>query len=484
MNYKMMGRFIAQILMITGVFMLPALAISVYCGETAAVYAFLLTLGVFALVIGLLMLTCRGAASAFYAKEGLVCAGASWIVLSLLSCLPFYFSREIPSYLDALFEIVSGFTTTGASIVPEVEKLSKGILYWRSFSHWLGGMGVLVFLLAFTQGGGKGQGFTMHLLRAESPGPNVGKLVPKMRKTAAILYLLYICLTILNVIFLLFGKMPLLEAVCTAFGTAGTGGFGIKNDSIAGYSPYLQNVTTVFMALFGINFSCYYLLLIGNFRSVFKDEELRMYLGILLGATLLIAWNLRGFYPTLGETFRHAAFQVSSIMTTTGFATTDFGRWPAFSQSILLLLMVIGACAGSTGGGLKCARALLLFKGLKRNIHQVLHHRRVQAIRINDQVVEEKVLDNANAYLSAYVIILFLSFLVISLDGYSIGTNFSAVLACFNNIGPGLEAVGPTCNFGGYSALSKLVLILDMLAGRLEIFPILVLFSHSTWKRT
>ncbi len=484
MNYKMMGRFIAQILMITGVFMLPALAISVYCGETAAVYAFLLTLGVFALVIGLLMLTCRGAASAFYAKEGLVCAGASWIVLSLLSCLPFYFSREIPSYMDALFEIVSGFTTTGASVLPAVEPLSKGILYWRSFSHWLGGMGVLVFLLAFTQSGGKGQGFTMHLLRAESPGPNVGKLVPKMRKTAAILYLLYICLTILNVIFLLFGKMPLLEAVCTAFGTAGTGGFGIKNDSIAGYSPYLQNVTTVFMALFGINFSCYYLLLIGNFRSVFKDEELRMYLGILLGATLLIAWNLRGFYPTLGETFRHAAFQVSSIMTTTGFATTDFGRWPAFSQSILLLLMVIGACAGSTGGGLKCARALLLFKGLKRNIHQVLHHRRVQAIRINDQVVEEKVLDNANAYLSAYVIILFLSFLVISLDGYSIGTNFSAVLACFNNIGPGLEAVGPTCNFGGYSALSKLVLILDMLAGRLEIFPILVLFSHSTWKRT
>ena len=484
MNYKMMGRFIAQILMITGVFMLPALAISVYCGETAAVYAFLLTLGVFAIVIGLLMLTCRGAASAFYAKEGLVCAGASWIVLSLLSCLPFYFSREIPSYMDALFEIVSGFTTTGASVLPAVEPLSKGILYWRSFSHWLGGMGVLVFLLAFTQSGGKGQGFTMHLLRAESPGPNVGKLVPKMRKTAAILYLLYICLTILNVIFLLFGKMPLLEAVCTAFGTAGTGGFGIKNDSIAGYSPYLQNVTTVFMALFGINFSCYYLLLIGNFRSVFKDEELRMYLGILVGATLLIAWNLRGFYPTLGETFRHAAFQVSSIMTTTGFATTDFGRWPAFSQSILLLLMVIGACAGSTGGGLKCARALLLFKGLKRNIHQVLHHRRVQAIRINDQVVEEKVLDNANAYLSAYVIILFLSFLVISLDGYSIGTNFSAVLACFNNIGPGLEAVGPTCNFGGYSALSKLVLILDMLAGRLEIFPILVLFSHSTWKRT
>ena len=483
MNYKMMGRFIAQILIIGAVFMLPALGISLFCGEQAATIGFLLTLAVFAVAIGLLSLTCRGAASAFYAKEGLVCVGASWIVLSLLSCLPFYFSREIPSYVDALFEIVSGFTTTGASILPEVESLSKGLLYWRSFSHWLGGMGVLVFLLAFAPGSGKGQGFTMHLLRAESPGPNVGKLVPKMRKTAAILYILYIFLTVLNIVFMVIGKMPFFEALCTAFGTAGTGGFGVKNDSMASYSPYLQNVTTVFMTLFGVNFSCYYLLMVRNFRSVFKDEELRLYLGVLVGSTALIVWNLRGFYPTLGETVRHAAFQVSSIMTTTGFATTDFAQWPAFSQSILMFLMVIGACAGSTGGGLKCARAMLLFKGLKRNIHQVLHHRRVQAIRINGQVVDEKVLDNANAYLSAYVIILFLSFLVISLDGFSIGTNLSAVLACFNNIGPGLEAVGPTCNFGGYSLLSKLVLILDMLAGRLEIFPILVLFTRSTWKK-
>ena len=344
-------------------------------------------------------------------------------------------------------------------------------------------MGVLVFLLAFAPGSEKGQGFTMHLLRAESPGPNVGKLVPKMRKTAVILYLLYIVLTIANIIFLVIGKMPLFEAVCTAFGTAGTGGFGVKNDSMASYSPYLQNVTTVFMTLFGVNFSCYYLLMIGNFRSVFKDEELRLYLGILVGSVLLIVWDLRGFYPTLEETVRHAAFQVSSIMTTTGYATTDFGQWPAFSQTLLLVLMVIGACAGSTGGGLKCGRALLLFKSLRRNIHKVLHHRRVQSIRINGQVMDEKVLDSANAYLSAYVIILFMSFLVISLDGFSVGTNFSAVLACFNNIGPGLEAVGPTCNYAAYSWLSKLVLIMDMLAGRLEIFPILVLFSHSTWKQ-
>ena len=483
MNYKMMGRFVAQILTIGAVFMVPALGISLYYGERQATFAFLVTLGIFAVVIGLLRLTCRSAPSAFYAREGLVCAGVSWIVLSLISCLPFYISREIPRFIDAFFEIVSGFTTTGASILPEVESLSWGILYWRSFSHWLGGMGVLVFLLAFAPGGSKGQGFTMHLLRAESPGPNVGKLVPKMRKTAGILYVLYITLTAVDILLLVLGKMPLLEAVCTAFGTAGTGGFGVKNDSLAGYSPYIQNVTTVFMILFGVNFSCYYLILMRQVRAVFRDEELRLYLGVLLGSILLITLNLRGFYSTLGETLRHVAFQVASIMSTTGFATTDFGQWPAFSQSILLLLMVMGACAGSTAGGLKCARVMLLFKILRRNIHQVLNHRRVQVIRTNGQVTDEKILDGANAYLAAYVIILFFSFVVISLDGFSVGTNFSAVLACFNNIGPGLEAVGPACNYAGYSVLSKLVLIVDMLAGRLEIFPILVLFSHSTWKR-
>lgn len=483
MNYKMIGRFLAQILTIEAVFLLPPLIISLFYAESAAVFGFLITLGILLVVVALLHMTCRGAPSAFQAKEGLVCVGISWIALSLLGCLPFYFSREIPSFIDAFFEIVSGFTTTGASILPEVESLSWGILYWRSFSHWLGGMGVLVFLLAFAPSGGKGQGFTMHLLRAESPGPDVGKLVPKMRKTAMILYILYIALTVLDIVFLVIGKMPLLEAVCTAFGTAGTGGFGVKNDSLAGYSPYIQNVTTVFMALFGVNFSCYYLILLRQFRNVFKDEELRLYLGILAGSILLITLNLRGYYSSFGETLRHAAFQVSSIITTTGFATTDFGQWPIFSQSILLVLMLVGACAGSTGGGLKCARLLLLLKSLRRNIHQVLHHRRVQVVRVNGQVTDEKVLENANAYLSAYVIIIFLSFLVISLDGFSVGTNFSAVLACFNNIGPGLEAVGPTCNYAGYSVLSKLVLIMDMLAGRLEIFPILVLFSRSTWKR-
>ena len=481
MNYKMMGRFIAQILSIEGLFMIPALLISLAGGETAAIRGFVYAIAAAAVISAALFLLCRKAPNAFYAKEGLVCVGISWIVLSLVGCLPFYISREIPRYVDAFFEIVSGFTTTGSSILTDVEALSKGLLYWRSFSHWLGGMGVLVFLLAFT--GEKGKGFTMHLLRAESPGPSVGKLVPKMRKTASILYLLYIALTVVNVIFLLIGKMPLFDAVCTAFGTAGTGGFGIRNDSLAGYSPYLQNVTTVFMALFGINFSCYYLLLLGQVRSVFKDEELRTYLGIILGSIALIALNLRGFYDTLGETLRHAAFTVSSIITTTGFATTDFDLWPAFSKAIIMLLMVIGACAGSTGGGLKVARLMLLLKSLRRNIGQVLKPRKVQVVRNNGTVVDEKILDNANAYLAAYVVIMFMSFLLISLDNFSVGTNFTAVLACFNNIGPGLEAVGPTCNFSAYSALSKLVLCFDMLAGRLEIFPILVLFSRDTWRR-
>ena len=480
MNFKMMGRFLAQILSIEGIFMIPALIISLCCGDAMAVKGFLWSIAVIAALAGLLALNSRGAPSAFYAKEGLVCVGASWIVLSAVGCLPFWISREIPSYVDAFFEIVSGFTTTGASILTNVEALSKGIMYWRSFSHWLGGMGVLVFLLAFT--GGKGQGFTMHLLRAESPGPAVGKLVPKMRTTAAILYIIYVVMTIINVIFLVVGDMPLFEAVCTALGTAGTGGFGIKNDSMASYSPYLQNVTTVFMILFGVNFSCYYLLLIRQWKSVITDEEVRLYFGIILGSIALIVLNTRGLYSTLEETIRHAAFQVGSIITTTGYATTDFDLWPSFSKTILLCLMVVGACAGSTGGGLKVARLLLVLKGVRRNIRRMLNPRRVQVVRNNGNAVDEQILDNTNAYLGAYVVILFLVFLIISLDGFSVGTNFSAVLCTFNNIGPGLEAVGPTCNFSAYSDLSKLVLSWAMLAGRLEIFPILVLFSRSTWK--
>ena len=482
MNVKMMGKFISQIIAIEAVFMIPALVISWCYGEMAAVDGFLLTLGIMVLVAGLLFFTCRKAGRLFGAREGLVCVGFSWIVLSLLGCLPFVFSGNIPHFVDAFFETVSGFTTTGASVVPSVEAMDKGILYWRSFSHWLGGMGVLVFLLAIAPSS-KGTGFTMHLLRAESPGPDVGKLVPKMKQTAVILYSIYIALTVLNVIFLVCGGMSLFESVCTAFGTAGTGGFGVKNDSIASYSPYLQNVTTVFMFLFGINFSIYYLLLLKEFRSVFKDEELRMYLGVAFVSIVLITLNIRPLYDTLEETIRHAAFQVSSIMTTTGYATTDFDLWPSFSKSILLILMVIGASAGSTGGGFKCIRVLLLLKILRRNIRQSLNPQKVMVVRNNGRAVDEKVLANTNAYLAAYVIIIIISVLLISLDGFDFETNMSAVLACFNNIGPGMAAVGATCNYAAYSVFSKIVLSINMLAGRLEIFPILVLLSRSTWTR-
>ncbi|MBQ5657478.1 MAG: TrkH family potassium uptake protein [Bacteroidaceae bacterium] len=482
MNFKIMGRFIAQILTIEGVFMIPAALLCLIYQEPEALSGFLIAMAAIAITALLLFGLCRKAPRALDAKEGMVCVGISWIILSLYGSLPFYVSREIPRYIDAFFEIVSGFTTTGSSILTDVEALSKGLLYWRSFSHWLGGMGVLVFLLAIAPGG-KDTGFTMHLLRAESPGPSVGKLVPRMRKTALILYLIYISLTIANIIFLIAGKMSLFEAVCTAFGTAGTGGFGIKNDSIAGYSPYIQNVTTVFMLLFGVNFSCYYLLLLRQFKNVFKDDELRAYVIIVVTAIVLITVNIRGLYKTLEETIRHAAFTVSTIITTTGFATTDFDLWPAFSKGIVMFLMVVGACAGSTGGGLKIARLLILLKSLRRNITKVLNPRKIRMVRNNGEVMNEAIIENTNAYLAAYVLIIITSYILISLDNFSIGTNLTAVLACFNNIGPGLEAVGPTCNYSQFSDFSKLILSIDMLAGRLEIFPILVLFSRSTWKK-
>ena len=483
MNVRMIGRILSQIIGIEAVFLLPALGISLGYGEFQAAEGFVLTLSIMAFVAGLLWLICRKASKQIGASEGMISVSLGWVVLSLFGCLPFFFSRQIPNFIDAFFETVSGFTTTGASVLSDVESLSKGLLYWRSFSNWLGGMGVLVFLLAIAPTDSQGSGFTMHLLRAESPGPDVGKLVPRMKKTASILYLIYIGLTALDLILLLFGNMSFLDAICTAFSTAGTGGFGVRNDSFASFSPYIQNVTTVFMFLFGINFSCFYLLLLGNIKSIFKDEELRLYIGLALGVILLIGLNIHHLYSSWADTFRHAAFQVSTIITTTGFATADFDMWPMFSKGLLLLLMVVGACAGSTAGGLKCARLLLLFKSLGRNIRKLVNPKKVQVVRINGRAVGETVIDHANAYLAAYVIIIVLSFLVISIDNQTIGTNLSAVLACFNNIGPGMEAVGPTCNFAFFSPLSKLVLIFDMLAGRLEIFPILILFSSYSWKR-
>ncbi len=482
MNYKMMGRLFGLILCAESVFMIPSLILALVDAEMRVALGFGVTIGLCGLIGGVLLLLCRGAKTDFYAKEGLVCVGLSWILMCLFGALPFFIGDDIPSYVDAVFEIVSGFTTTGASICENVEALSRATLYWRSFSHWVGGMGVLVFLMALVPVGGKSQGFTMHLLRAESPGPDVGKLVPRMRHTAMILYLVYVVMTVLCFIFLVF-DLPVFDAVCTAFGTAGTGGFGIKGDSIASYSPYVQTVTGIFMLLFGVNFSCYYLLLLRHVLGVLRDEELRLYLGIVVGAVLLITLNVRDLYDTFGETLRHAFFQVSSIITTTGFTTTNYDLWPSFSKAILLLLMVVGACAGSTGGGLKCARVLLLVKSFVRNIGRVQNPQKVAVIRVNKKPVDEKIVSGTMAYLCAYVLIVIVSFLLISIDNFSTTTNLSAVIACFNNIGPGLEAVGPTRSFAGYSDFSKVVLTIDMLAGRLEIFPILALFSRKAWKR-
>ncbi len=485
MNFRMIGRIISFILIVEAVFMLPALLLCAFGGQSWSAVSFLISIGIILAAAGILWLVSRNAPKGFYSRDGLMCVGFSWIVMSLFGALPFVISHEIPHYIDALFEIASGFSTTGASILNDVEALSKGMLLWRSMSHWLGGMGVLVFLLALVPISGRSDGFTMHLLRAESPGPDVGKLVPRMKQTAIILYGLYILLTVLDFIFLVIGRMPVFDAVCIAVGTAGTGGFGVLNSSIGGYSPYIQIVCTVFMFLFGVNFSCYYLLFCGKIKNVLKDEELHWYLGIAFASitAITITLLLANTYDSFAETLRHSAFQVGSLLSSTGFSTTDFDLWPSLAKAILFSLMFVGASAGSTGGGFKMGRALLVAKILRRNVRQVLYPQRVQVVRMNGRVVDEDVLRNTNAYLCAYVIIILVSFLLISADGFSTTTNVTAVVSCFNNMGPGLEGIGPTLNYSGYSVFSKIVLIFDMLAGRLEIFPILVLLSRSAWKR-
>ena len=484
MNKKMIARMLGVLFALEALFMLPAIAVCVIYGETGApVTGFLWTVALLALLAGALMLIGRKATRDFYAREGFIIVALGWTLLSAAGALPFWISREIPHYVDAFFETVSGFTTTGSSILPNVEAMSHGLLYWRSFTHWLGGMGMLVFLLAVVPTG-KGAGYSIHLLRAESPGPTVGKIVPRMRQTASLLYKIYIVLTIICTGFLLAGGMPLFDSLCTAFGTAGTGGFGIKADSMAGYSPYLQNVCTVFMALFGVNFGIYFLLLLREWRAALFDEELLLYLGIMLGSMFVIAVDVRPLFSGFGEAFHHASFTVSSVMTTTGFATADFNVWPQLSRSILCILMVIGASAGSTGGGVKVARVLLLLKSLSAEVRRMLRPRSVNVVRVNQRVMQDEVLHSVNVYMAAYCAIAVVSFLLISIDDFSLETNLTAVMACLNNIGPGLDLVGPTGNFAMFSPFSKIVLSMDMLLGRLEIFPILVLFSRHTWNRT
>ena len=479
MNRKMVLYMTGQIVKLEAALLLLPLSVAFGYGESCA-WAFLITIGV-AVILGFsLSMPCKTDNQVIYAREGFAIVALAWIVLSAIGALPFVLSGEISSYVDAFFETVSGFTTTGASILTDVEAMSRGLLFWRSFTHWIGGMGVLVLIMAILP---TASGRSIHILRAEMPGPVVGKLVPKVKDTAKILYLIYIVLTILEIVFLLFGGMPLFESVVHAFGTAGTGGFGVKADSIAGYNAYLQWVITIFMILFGINFNLYYLLLIRRFRSVLKSGELWCYLGIIAFSIGAITVNISSLSNSIAEAVRLSAFQVASIVTTTGYATADFNLWPEFSKGLLFLLMFIGACAGSTAGGLKVSRIMLLFKSIRRELRRMLHPRSVGVVQMEGKRVEDLTLNGVSTYFALYAFIFVFVFLILCLEPFDLETNITATAACFNNIGPGLGMVGPAASYAGYSALSKVVLSIAMLLGRLEIYPILLALSPSTWAK-
>ena len=419
--------------------------------------------------------------STIYGKDGFVIIASAWILWSLFGALPFWFSKSIPSYIDAFFETVSGFTTTGSTILTDIAALPRGMNFWRCFTHWIGGMGVLVFVMVVISLEDKN---SMHLMRAEVPGPETDKLVPKARDTAKILYAMYFALTVTEIIFLLLGGMNLYDSIVHSFSTAGTGGFSSRNESVAFYnSAYIDGVITVFMILFGINFNIYYFLLLKKFKVVFKNEEVRAYLGIILGATLLVTANLIQTYGSILQAFRYAAFQVASIITTTGFVTADFNLWPEFSKAILLMLMVIGACAGSTGGGMKVSRVLILLKSIGREMKRLLHPKSVNIVKVNGKKIGEDTLQGVYVYFISYVAIFIVSVLLISLDNFDFATTFSGVLTTINNTGPGISAVGPIENFAGFSGFSKIVFCLNMLIGRLEIFPFLMLFSPNLWRK-
>ena len=479
MNYAIVFRLLGYVLMIEGaLLLLPAAASGIY-GEWFVLGVFLITAAVSA-AIGYALRGIKPQSKVFYMREGFAATSLSWIVISIVGAVPFVVTGCIPNPVDALFETVSGFTTTGASILPGVEDLPKGILFWRSFTHWVGGMGVLVFLLSLLPLTG---GSHVNLMKAESPGPQVDKLVPKVQSTAKILYGIYFGLTVIEFVFLLFGGMPVFESLLTAFGTAGTGGFGFRNDSFGSFSPYIQWVVTIFMILFGVNFNAYFLLLMRRFRRAAASEEVRAYFLIIAVAVGIITCNIYSMYNSLGEALRQAAFQVGSIITTTGFSSCDFDLWPTLSKEILVMLMFVGACAGSTGGGMKVSRFLILGKTLKKELKQALHPQVVAPARMDGKLLNHETIRATNVYVAAYIFIFAASFLLISLDGFDMVTNFTAIAATLNNIGPGLNQVGPMMNFGSYSNPAKLVMIFDMLAGRLEIFPMLVFFLPDTWRR-
>ena len=478
MNYSMIFYIIGWILDVEAALLVPSLAVSLIYHESCAL-AFFITI-VLCLIPGVILVRKQPKNKVFYAREGSVTVALSWIVMSIMGSIPFLLSGSITNPVDALFETVSGFTTTGASILPAVEPLQHGILFWRSFTHWIGGMGVLVFLLAIIPLSG---GSNFNLMRAESPGPSVGKLVPKIRTTARLLYLIYLALTVMEFVFLVAGRMPVYDAICTSIGTAGTGGFGIKADSMGGYSAYIQWVVTIVMILCGVNFNAYYFILYKKVKKALKLEEVRYYFLIILVATGIIFMNLLQTSMGIWDSLRHAAFQVGSIITTTGFSSCDFDLWPTLAKEVLVLLMFVGACAGSTGGGIKVSRFLLMGKTLGKELKQALHPQVVAPVRMDGKLLNHETIRTTNVFLAAYIFIFAASFMLVSLDGFDMVTNFTSVAATLNNIGPGLNQVGPMMNFGAYSNFAKLVLIFDMLAGRLEIFPMLVLFMPDTWRK-
>lgn len=477
MNRSVIRFILGNILKIEGILMtLPCIIALIYGEKEGFSY---LIVGLISTILGFIITSKKPKEFIIYLKDGCIATSLSWILMSIVGALPFVLTREIPSFTDALFETISGFTTTGASILSDVEALSFCSLTWRSFTHWIGGMGVLVFLIAIIPLSG---GFNINLMRAESPGPSVGKLVPKVRYTARLLYIIYFGMTLIEFLLLILGKMSAFDAMNTTFGTAGTGGFGIKNSSIGEYSGYIQWVVTIFMILFGVNFNAYYLVIFGKLRKALCIEEVRCYFFIICSSIFIIFFNIVDTCKNIEEALRLASFQVASIITTTGFSTTDYELWPQASKTILVLLMFIGACAGSTGGGIKVSRFVILVKTMFKELGSYIHPRSVKKIKIDGKPVEHEVIRSTNVYIITFILIFTLSVLLISFEEKDLTTNFTAVAATINNIGPGLELVGPTQNFGHFSIFSKYVLMFDMLAGRLELFPLMLLFHPTIWK--
>ncbi len=477
MNRSIIRYILGWVLILEGAFMLLPWIVSLIYRERVGIY--FLIIGLLSLLAGFLITRVKPTSTVFSMREGCIVTALSWLLLSFVGCLPFFISGQIPSFTNALFETVSGFTTTGASILSDIESLAKCMLFWRSFTHWLGGMGVLVFLLAVIRLTG---GSNMNLLRAESTGPSVGKLVPKMMRSARILYFIYLGLTGLMFVFLLFGHMSVFEALTTAFGTAGTGGFAVKNTSMADYSAYIQWVVTIFMLLFGVNFNAFYFILLGKWRHAARMEEVRVYFGIIVAAVVVIMIDVYNVALTFGENLRMVSFQVAAMITTTGFVTTDFDAWPELARTLMVLLMFCGACAGSTGGGIKVSRIIILFKSMIREFGSYLFPKRVKTIKVNGKPVEPEVVRGVSVYMVTYVTIFIASLICLSVEGHDLITNFTAVTAAINSIGPGLGMVGATQNYLFFSNFNKFVLMFDMIAGRLELFPLLMLIYPPTWK--